>query len=1093
MHLQDNEKTPLVNKASTSTTTYHNNVNANPTLLSSSPGRPKGRIRVGLDAAVLDNQKKWKRLSDINDENSTAKSMASEVQSEFMKHRQQLAHDEKTRLGSGIPLYPDDNQVASSTSCEGFVKIPDLTKQEQTEKPTIQEQIPQMEFLLPHKEYKTCLEEDRYVIAAAFIKDGIHGRKIGYRLDRDALFLNEFFHSDSYRFVYMLIVAGMCALAFVENPGETRKKTYVVMDLLCLVVFTLDVTIRWYMSSTETQHQFVSRQPWAVVRMVLLLLTSLDLILHLLLPHVNPYRFSRALRPFFFIARGRNIRIIFSSFLHALREVLIVLGLSFCFVAFFGLVGYLIFSDTSDHPSAIFFNSLASSMYTMLLILNCMPYMAKSMYPYYQMTHWSALFFILFVLLTNLFLLKLTIAVSYKSYKKNTENMLYKRLQKRKAALYAAFDILAQNLNLDTLEDEMIEDKEFCMKNQARATGSSGSLLYPTSEISVVSNAAMLNAANRRGSSRFFLGTFDKRPSFNAAHLNPSQNLVTPATKRYISLASWISVCEYLKPNWTPTDAELVFNTVDMEHVGFLDLTDFYQLCSLLSVKLERPTLFSNSLMRRFCTSRQRQSFRRFRGQVRSILLYEVYLFGRYRVVLAELVVGILVCLSVVQAVQVNNIELAFSVNHSWRLLGFFLINLFTLEVLVKMFAFGYTEFFTRPFCKLDLAVVSVGWLFYVLTTLSKPPNISLVFYDMALAVRSLRFLKLLNLFPPFHEIMYTMKAIMPLLVQLLLVIFSFTYAFAIVTQANYGIALRDFPASKQSMSPGWYSQREEFQAETFEQTLVTLFGVANLAGWDAIMDAAHAVTGSDSTYVFFFAYRMTMSNILLPIFVGFLVESFVSNAKTVETAIQTSYVNSAHEIPVNDEENRMTLLESRHMQNDDDNIVESASNPELSSAEMFERHPADDPPLSPGSVSGSSTSEVRFKFKRRGSVVRDQMFDAVKLSDVSRLKLQLEQKEEELAQQDIEIRKLEGNILSMKSRLSQSQHVILAYESKMEQLSAALREAQERQVTQAARQNTSVQHPSTFETAQGRHGRSRSSTRPSDRSSSWKLWTANV
>eukprot|EP00644_Phytophthora_capsici_P007084 jgi/Phyca11/534276/estExt2_fgenesh1_pg.C_PHYCAscaffold_220016 len=962
----DDEKTPLVGATSASLS-YHG---GSPSLSAStsleaavaSPGRPKARVRVGLDAAVLDNQKKWKRLTDIDDDNSTAKSMASEVQLEFMKHRQQLAHEQKRRLGSGIPTYHFDSEDS-----------------------------------------------------AAFIKDGVHGRKIGYRLDRDALFLNELFHSESYRLVYILVVALMCTLAFVENPGDENINTYLLVDLLCLFVFGVDLAIRWYMSSVETQHKY-----------------------------------SRALRPFFFIARGRNIRIIFSSFLHALREVLIVLGLSFCFVAFFGLVGYLIFSDTSSDPSATFFDSLSSSMYTMLLILNCMPYMAKSMYPYYKMTHWSAVFFVLFVLLTNLFLLKLTIAVSYKSYKKNTENMLYKRLQKRKAALYAAFDILAQNVNFD--DDDVPTNPPV----------SGNTPLNAASDISLVSNAPMLNAANRRGSSRFFLGTFDKRASFNITNPTPNVSLVTPVNKRQISLDSWISVCEYLKPKWTATDAELVFNTVDIEHVGFLDLTDFYQLCSLLSVKLERPTLFSNSLMRRCCTSRQRQAIRRFRAQVRSTLLYEVHVFGRYRVVLAELVVGMLICLSVVQAVQVNNIQLAFSVNHSWRLLGFFLMNLFTLEVLVKMFAFGYNEFFTRPFCKLDLAVVSVGWLFYVLTTLSRPPNISLVFYDMALAVRSLRFLKLLNLFPPFHEIMYTMKAIMPLIMQLLLVIFSVMYAFAIVTQANYGVALRDFPASKQSMSPGWYAW--------------TLFGVANLAGWDAIMDAAAAVTGSDSTYVFFFTYRMTMSNILLPIFVGFLVESFVSNAKTVESTIQTSYVNSAHQIP------------TRHMQED----LEAASKPLLSEAKLMQQRHEDESPPSPSSVSDSSASEVHFKYRRRGSVVHDQMFDAVKLSDVSRLSLQVQQKEEELAQQDIEIRKLEGNVLSMKSRLNQSQHVILQYESKMEELSRALREAQERQLELETRQLHSHQHPPMSEGSMGNQGRSRSS-RPRDRSSSWKLWTANV
>ncbi|RLN86646.1 hypothetical protein BBJ28_00020528, partial [Nothophytophthora sp. Chile5] len=716
------------------------------------------------------------------------------------------------------------------------------------------------------------------------------------------------------------------------------------------------------------------------------------------------------------------------------------------------------------------------------------PYMAKSMYPYYKMTHWSAVFFVLFVLLTSLFLLKLTIAVSYKSYKKNTESMLYKRLQKRKAALFAAFDILAQDVDFD--------DGGVINPPPPLSTGLDSA---PGSGSSALSHAPMLNAANRRGSSRFFLGSVDKRASFNTTSGNGNNpaDLVTPVHKRQISLDSWVSVCEYLKPQWTSTDAELVFNTVDMEHVGFLDLSDFYQLCSLLSVKLERTTLLSNDLMRRCCTSRQRHSFRRFRAQVRHTVLYEVHVLGRYRVVLSELVVGLLICLSVVQAVQVNNIELAFSVNHSWRLLGFFLLNLFTLEVLVKMFAFGSAEFFTRPFCKLDLAVVSVGWVFYVLTTLEDPPSISLVLYDMALAVRSLRFLKLLNLFPPFHEIMYTMKAILPLILQLLLVIFSVMYAFAIVTQANYGTALRDFPESKQPLSPGWYAQREEFQAETFQETLVTLFGVANLAGWDMIMDAAHAMTGADATYVFFFSYRMAMSNILLPIFVGFLVESFVSNAKTVETSIQTSYVSSAHQLTVDDEEDRMTLLETRHMQDGELELGRAGGNGLLSLSSTKQQQLQQEPPPSPDSVSDSSASEVRFKYKRRGSLVHNQMFDAVKLSDVSRLTLQVQHKDEEMAQQDAEMRKLESNVLSMKNRLSQSQRVILAYEAKMEELSHALREAQEQQLPYTPlaspfQRQQQQQQPASEGSAAARRERTRSD-RPRAQSSSWKLWTANV
>ncbi|GLE00540.1 hypothetical protein PINS_up009297 [Pythium insidiosum] len=399
-----------------------------------------GRVRVGLDAAVVDAQKKWKRLTDISDDNSTAKDMAREVQSEFAALRQQHELQDLHRVH--IPEGDEDEDDTHDVDQREMSVAKNVSNLE-----TLFSRVPNPELRRLDREPSGAINAmDKYVIAAAFIRDGIHGRKIGYRLDHTALFLHELFHSSSYRTVFTIIVAVSCGLAFLERPGE--QDVYLLVDLFCTFLFCIDVYIRWYMSSVETKRKFLSRQPWACVRIVLLLLTFLDLGVHLASPQWNPYRYSRALRPFFFIARRRNIRIIFGSCLRALREVLLVLLLSFCLVGFFGLLGYLMFSDISNATSATYFASLSSAMYTMLLIHNCLPYMVKSMYPYFQITHWSALFFILFVLLTNLFLAKLTIAVSYKSYKKHTETMLYKRLQKRKAALYAAFDILATDVEL---------------------------------------------------------------------------------------------------------------------------------------------------------------------------------------------------------------------------------------------------------------------------------------------------------------------------------------------------------------------------------------------------------------------------------------------------------------------------------------------------------------------------------------------------------------------------------------------------------------------------------------------------------------------
>jgi hypothetical protein len=270
--------------------------------LSSTPrqdgGRGKNKFRVGLDAAVVDNKNKWKRLAEINDDNSTAKNMADEVQHEFANLRNVQEQHFQQHLQQPETILSPLGSLFSFKS-----------KNKEYENP------------FPIGLTAVALEVNKYHIAATFIKDGIHGRKIGYRLDRNALFLHEMFHSEWYRILYTFFVVLDCSLAFVEIPGQQNE--YLLIDVICLFVFGLDVCIRWLMSTKETRRRFISRQPWAYVRLLLVGVTCIDLLINFLFPILNPNRYTRALRPFFLITRRRNIRIIFGSCLRALREVTI--------------------------------------------------------------------------------------------------------------------------------------------------------------------------------------------------------------------------------------------------------------------------------------------------------------------------------------------------------------------------------------------------------------------------------------------------------------------------------------------------------------------------------------------------------------------------------------------------------------------------------------------------------------------------------------------------------------------------------------------------------------------------------------------------
>ncbi|ETV97257.1 hypothetical protein, variant 1 [Aphanomyces invadans] len=717
-------------------------------------------LQIEVSNSVKENQDKWKHLMEIDASDNTAQQMADDNDEaiEILKFM-----DDKE--------FPRTQHDLSRSLSLSYVLYSPVT----------------------HDSKATWTEVDKYMVAAAFIEDGIHGRKIGYRIDAQALRMVRWFHSTWYQYLFNFVGIGCCALAFVETTSSSGWTTWLLMELVCLAGFSMDVYCLYAMSSDKTKANFRKREPWATLRFVLLALTFADIALYLAGISVGQPRYTRMFRPFMVIARRRNIRIVFASFLRALNDVAVILALTLCVVLFFGLMGFLLFADSSVILNVPYFATLGDSLYNMLLIQSCLPVMMSVMLPYYIRSQWSALYFVVFVLFTNFFLVKLTIAVSYRRYKRNTEKMLYKRLQKRKIALNKAFDLLS---------DDLLDD----------------------------------------------------------------------AIQRTVTLDAWLAVCRYLKPTWTAEEAKVVFYSSDMNQTNEVNLTQFIQLSSVLvnatvTRRQRRQSLFI-------------QGMKKWQNKTRNVLLAQTTVWG-YPVIYMEVFVGFLICLSVVQATQVNNYALTNSLNHTWRLVGMGLLSLFTVEIALKLFAFGSVEFFNRPFCKFDIVVATVGWLFYAMTSLI--PAFPVVFYDLALAIRSLRVLKVLNLIPPFHNILWTMNRIIPLIGQLFLVILSVVYVFAILAQANYGQLLARFPESLKDNASTWYIHKEEFRLDTFENCLVTLFEEATLAGWNSIMDALFVVTESPNTLVFFFTFRITISNILLPIFVGFLVESFSSNQKPAE------------------------------------------------------------------------------------------------------------------------------------------------------------------------------------------------------------------
>lgn len=802
-------------------------------------------------------------------------------------------------------------------------------------------------------------ENKKIKVAAMFIWDGIHGRKIGYHFTDAALLLRNVYHSTLYRMVYVVAVFLYCFLAFVEMEPDGNsvypmiysiQRKYLFVEIGFLLLFALDVGIQYYICSWQTRRQFLTRQPWASVRGFIILLLLADTLFRIgvfFVPHGfvairyvrRPFR---GMRPFLFITRLRNVRVIFASCLRAFRKVLVVLLLLGCLVCFWGLMGYLLFSDYSSEDQQLergvkndYFRTLPRSMYTMLLVHSSGSYFTEAMYPYYLLSGWTAVYFAVFIVVTNVFFVKLVIAVSYKSYKKHTESMLFKRLQKRKVALHSAFQLLSMRL-----EDV---NEENCQLNSAR------------------------NPLRHKLQSRM--------DSF----------FQTLPDKDKVSRAKWLSVMQFLRPEWQHGQSKVIFDTVDMDELGYVNLEEFYELCSLLSVQfvpvnagLDLPPTWQRVIRRKF----------------RKFLTYGTFWYG-YEIVYVELFIGFLILLSVIQAVQVNYLALAFSSNYMWRIVGVILLCLFTLELLIKLFTFEWHGFKERPFCLLDLVIVCSGWSFYAVTAISGQEE-SIVYYDLALVVRVLRVIKLLNLFPPFREILWTTKLLVPLVIRLFAVFFSVMYAFTLIAQEYYGLPLQYWYLSNMNPATATITTAnsafwEEAQLNTFLQAMLTMFQVAMLSNWISIMNTvAHATKEASGTFVFFFTYRIIVSNVLMPIFIGFLVESFVTQVKTVEMDILQASAAAKADTPIH------TVKEETS------NVPQARSR--LNSLHQF----------------SSSSSEVfAMQLQRKTSDVNNAVFDFAQQSDIKQLQSLLDNREKELQERDFKLRRLESRVLQLQAQIS--------------------------------------------------------------------------
>ncbi|XP_053142628.1 two pore channel protein 2 isoform X2 [Hemicordylus capensis] len=249
--------------------------------------------------------------------------------------------------------------------------------------------------------------------AVVFIEDAIQYRSINHRVDSFSLWLYRWYYSDVCQWVLIATITLILALAFIETPSSLtitsdvryRSKAWEppcglteIVELLCFLVFILDVSVK-------------------------------------------ELRIRRILRPFFLLQNSSMMKKTLKCIKRTLPEIASVMLLLALHLFLFTIFGMLLFARTKDKEWQGYFHNLPDSL-TSLLVLLTTANNPDVMIPAYSKNRAYSIFFILFTVIGNLFLMNLLIAIIYNQFRGYLLKSVQSSLFRRCLGIRAAFEVL---------------------------------------------------------------------------------------------------------------------------------------------------------------------------------------------------------------------------------------------------------------------------------------------------------------------------------------------------------------------------------------------------------------------------------------------------------------------------------------------------------------------------------------------------------------------------------------------------------------------------------------------------------------------------
>jgi len=222
--------------------------------------------------------------------------------------------------------------------------------------------IDSIERKTPSDELFTNLsEEDRLLVAASWVSDGVHARHIDYprnsrevqyfRQGRAPLLRGLFNVAACLQLVFTFFDVSQCdyiresyGTSFFRSNGTPTRLCLTCFDMVCVCIYLYDLFLKFAINPSSRAFIY---KPWSTFRLLITLFILCDCVYFFFDPGAP--RIMRCIFPFMLISRRNNLKLMCQGLIVSIYKALPVVKALFSLLVVWGFVGFIYFRSIDSN------------------------------------------------------------------------------------------------------------------------------------------------------------------------------------------------------------------------------------------------------------------------------------------------------------------------------------------------------------------------------------------------------------------------------------------------------------------------------------------------------------------------------------------------------------------------------------------------------------------------------------------------------------------------------------------------------------------------------------------------------------------------